>query len=237
MEAENNLRFIRWEMENGNRPANLGPEHFKFLCAGKIFFARKMTTAVSYELMEKIDDNLIDNYEKNKRFFNYEQSTAEGIVDIFRALSVDSVLVVGNDSLLYVDALLGKDFTANGLVQAGVAMEWAKLFNIEEYCQFVDRNEPLEVDKGDLYDSLLLVNQLARISPGNLLAEICRLSVLTDKYVLIVESTSEEKQEQELYQTIANSCFLMIPAINKALTHFLKDEKRDMRIYLLMKNY
>lgn len=234
VETTNNLRFIRWELENGNRPANLGPEHLKFLCAGNTFFARKMTESVSLPLMNQIDEHLIGNYEKNKRYFNFNPNTAECIVDVFRALSIESVLVIG-DSLLYVDALLGKGIAANGLVQTRQAMEWARLFNIEDYCQFADRGEPLEVDDDDLYDILLLVNQLAGLSSGDLAAELFRLSALTSRYVMVVETASEGGFTKTLEQAITGSDFIMVSAMNELLTSRLKDERSEARPYLLIK--
>lgn len=184
--------------------------------------------------MNLIDEHLIGNYEKNKRFFNFNPNTAECMVDIFRALSIESVLVIG-ESLLYVDALLGKGFTANGLVQTRQALEWASLFNIEDYCQFVDRDEPLEADGEDLYDILLLVNQLAGLSSGDLVAELCRLSALTNRYVMVVEAASDGDFTKTLEQAIAGSGFIMVSVMNELLASRLKDEENEARPYLLIK--
>lgn len=60
--SENNLRFIRWREENGNRPANLGEEHFKFMLDKNHFFARKMVSPISTKLMEYIDYYLLEHF-------------------------------------------------------------------------------------------------------------------------------------------------------------------------------
>lgn len=51
-----NCRFIRWKYENGNRPANLGNEHFYLLTEREYLFARKMEWACSTELTNRIDN-------------------------------------------------------------------------------------------------------------------------------------------------------------------------------------
>lgn len=50
-----NLRFIRWKNENGNCPANLGMEHFRYLVETDSLFARKIDFPCSTKLLEQID--------------------------------------------------------------------------------------------------------------------------------------------------------------------------------------
>ena len=53
-----NHRFIRWQYENGNRPANLGNEHFRYLLENEYVFARKMELPISNQLLDRIDKYL-----------------------------------------------------------------------------------------------------------------------------------------------------------------------------------
>lgn len=59
LEKENivpdNKRFIRWHYENGNRPANLGKEHFHYLLEKDFLFARKLELPYSDELKPLIE--------------------------------------------------------------------------------------------------------------------------------------------------------------------------------------
>lgn len=57
--VRSNCRFIRWKFENGNRPANLGVEHFRYLLEEEFLFARKMETSCSLPLLELIDRYLV----------------------------------------------------------------------------------------------------------------------------------------------------------------------------------
>ena len=50
-----NKRFIRWKHENGNRPANLGCEHFHLLLEHDCLFARKIEVPCSSPLLDIID--------------------------------------------------------------------------------------------------------------------------------------------------------------------------------------
>lgn len=56
--VQSNRRFIRWKYENGNCPANLGREHFRYLLEDEYFFARKMEMPCSVPLMDLIDKYL-----------------------------------------------------------------------------------------------------------------------------------------------------------------------------------
>lgn len=56
--ASSNLRYIRWKNENGNCPANLGEEHFRYLLDGEYFFARKFEKDCSEGLVDLIDSYL-----------------------------------------------------------------------------------------------------------------------------------------------------------------------------------
>lgn len=50
-----NQRFIRWKYENGNRPANLGCEHFRYLLENECLIARKIELPCSNTLLGWID--------------------------------------------------------------------------------------------------------------------------------------------------------------------------------------
>lgn len=57
--VRSNCRFIRWKFENGNRPANLGADHFRYLLQEEFLLARKMEAPYSLPLLELIDRYLI----------------------------------------------------------------------------------------------------------------------------------------------------------------------------------
>lgn len=50
-----NQRFIRWKYENGNRPANLGCEHFRYLLENECLIARKIELPYSNTLLDWVD--------------------------------------------------------------------------------------------------------------------------------------------------------------------------------------
>ena len=50
-----NHRFIRWKYENGNRPANLGSEHMRYLLEDECLMARKIELPCSAALLDRID--------------------------------------------------------------------------------------------------------------------------------------------------------------------------------------
>lgn len=54
-----NLRYIRWNKENGNNPSNLGSEHFEDIKRSHAFFARKMEQPFCIPLIRLIDKNIL----------------------------------------------------------------------------------------------------------------------------------------------------------------------------------
>lgn len=55
----NNLRYIRWNAENGNNPSNLSIEHFDDIRDSNAFFARKMERPYCNPLIQLIDRHLL----------------------------------------------------------------------------------------------------------------------------------------------------------------------------------
>lgn len=55
----NSHRYVRWENENGSRPANLGNNHFKYLFCGNNIIARKFCKSHSATLINSVDKYLL----------------------------------------------------------------------------------------------------------------------------------------------------------------------------------
>lgn len=121
-----NFRFIRWYYENGNRPANLGVEHFHFLLERKYLFARKMSGEKSLDLIKLInkylinDDNtfsitssggwIYDGYLK----YSYEEPFMQTIFQFCINFSICSVLDMGCGAGMYVAMLRQKGISIAG---------------------------------------------------------------------------------------------------------------------------
>lgn len=199
--SENNLRFIRWREENGNRPANLGEEHFKFMLDKNHFFARKMVSPISTKLMEYIDYYLLEHFHEYESCFDYDNRIAESLVEVMKVLDISSVLVVG-DNLIYLDALLGMEILANGICDNDQAFHLAQKMNIAEYCQVVDWTQPIYVEDDDKYDSLLFLNQLG--GNNEILRYLGNLSELTSHYMFFIEENMQESLKDTLEKSIAS---------------------------------
>ena len=223
----NNLRFIRWNAENGNNPSNLGMEHFKMLAASKSLFARKMTGGVSKELVDLIDKLLLENYDENYSFFNFEMSIAKGIIWTLNLLNIHSILHVG-DNLLYTSALLENNFKAINVYITSGAEEIANKLDITEAASVADYC-CLDLMKSKVsFDILLLVNQIERIS----LNEISILSQCIDK-MLIVETHLDEKKKDKILDIISEGNFHMEKILNKVLASVF--DLKEFNVYLLIR--
>lgn len=108
-----NHRFIRWKYENGNRPANLGREHFRYLLENEYLMARKMELPGSAPLLDRIDkylhqDSLIelqgtggwiyDGFMK----YGYERKFADHVARMWCEVDARSGIDMGCGAGLYV---------------------------------------------------------------------------------------------------------------------------------------
>ena len=202
-------------------------EHFKMLAASKSLFARKMTGGVSKELVDLIDKFLLENYDENYRFLNFEMSIAKGIIWIFNLLNIHSVLHVG-DNLLYTSALLENNFKAINIYITSGAEKIANKLDITEAASVADYC-CLDLMKSKVsFDILLLVNQIERIS----LNEIRVLSLCIDK-MLIVETHLDEKKKDKILDIVSVGNFHMEKKLNKVLASVF--DLKEFNVYLLIR--
>lgn len=229
---DNNLRFIRWRKENGNRPANLGEEHFKFMVDKKHFFARKMQSPISTRLIKNIDFYLLKHYNDYASCFDYDKRIAEGLVKLTNGLNIASTLIVG-DNLVYLDALLGMKLLANGICNNQKAYHIAQKMNIEQYCQVVDWTKPILMEDEDRYDSLLFVNQLTK--KEDIFSCLENLSELTSRYMIFVE----ENMPVSLQDKLSKKLSTLHLTTNKELSLVLKayfEHYENLQICVLTKS-
>jgi hypothetical protein len=111
--TQGNLRYIRWKNENGNRPANLGMEHFKYLCQNNCFFARKFERNISEDLLQNIDKYLLQDNKISQSptggwiydgvlQYGYDYSFSNFIIQFCQELGIVSAVDAGCGDGLYV---------------------------------------------------------------------------------------------------------------------------------------
>lgn len=111
--VSDNLRFIHWHFENGNRPANLGKEHFHFLLERNYFFARKMEQPYCDDLLPLIERYLWNdekvkqtptggwNYEGFRQYEN-EEAFCDYVIRFCQDVSIVKALDMGCGAGHYV---------------------------------------------------------------------------------------------------------------------------------------
>ena len=108
-----NLRFIRWQKENGNRPANLGKEHFHFLLEQEYFFARKMERPYCEELLPLVNKYLLADTEVQQthtggwiydgyRQYEYEEAFCNWVARFCQDVSIQRAIDMGCGAGYYV---------------------------------------------------------------------------------------------------------------------------------------
>lgn len=126
MVINNNHRYIRWKLENGNIPANLGPEHFYYLSTSQDFFARKMEEPYCADLLKLIDRYLLHDAElrimphggwdyNGFKQYHYSEELTRLLTDYVKRVDIHDVLDCGCGAGFYVAALCRRGIMASGI--------------------------------------------------------------------------------------------------------------------------
>lgn len=109
-----NLRFIRWKYENGNRPANLGNEHFSYLLEKEYLFARKIELPCSEHFLKLVDKYLIRDKAEIEQTatgswiydgflkYEYDNSFSNFVIQLYYDMGVKTALDMGCGNGNYV---------------------------------------------------------------------------------------------------------------------------------------
>lgn len=232
--SDDNLRYIRWENENGNNPSNLGTEHFALLASRHEFFARKLTRKYGFELVDMIDRYLLGETWIRKQYCEYNSCLGLFLVETLGALKVGSSLVVGNNQL-YTQALLGSAMDANGLYLNPELQKFLQSIEMDDVCQMADFSEPIGMEADERFDALLLVNQYRHCGKDLLLKILNSATNLTSKYILIIEEKLSQDGQQSLENVLANSGFVINQELNCFLVDALEKVAPRNAVYLLTK--
>ena len=232
--SEDNLRYIRWENENGNNPSNLGKEHFAILASRHEFFARKFTYRCGFELVDMIDRFLLQGTDLRKQYCEYNSYLGNFLIETLNALKIDSCLVVGNNQL-YTQALLGGFMVVNGLYLNSELLEFLQAIKIDDICQMADFSEPVEMEADERFDALLLVNQYRHCGEELLFKILNSATGLTSKYVLIIEETPTQGEQKNLENMLTSSDFIINNELNWLLLTMLEKVASQYVVYLLTK--
>lgn len=234
IDNKDNLRFIRWENENGNNPSNLGLEHFALLASSSSFFARKLTQKYGFELVGKIDTFLLDDAPCRKWNRDFNEKLGLVLLDTFETLGVNSCLVVG-DNMLYVQALLGNSMDVNGLYPSHDTLAFLQAIGLEELCQWTDFSQPVGIDAEERFEALLLINQALHHGDEFLLKILNSATNLANKYVLIIEEETLHERNCDIVNMAKSLDFTICKELNALLTFSLEKAKVDASIFLLTK--
>lgn len=210
--ARKDLRFIRWRLENGNYPANLGMEHFHLLTTDeKSLFARKIIPEVSRGLIPLIDYYLLADREIERgengswiydgyRKYEYSERYAHLIADLCVYLELKSVLDVGCGAGLYVAALRRRGIAASGFDANPHTPKLSSLLLPfgDDSCQVGDITE--EIDTDEPFDLVMCMDFLSGLPKQNLHKICLNIGFLTGKYLLISEKT--KKMNLSVYKDI-----------------------------------
>lgn len=185
-----NHRYIRWKNENGNRPANLGVEHFFYLLESEYLFARKIEYPISEQLLDIIDEYLLrdrdvvhnqnggwvyDGYLKYRfdaKFFSF-------VAQFYREVGVTKAIDMGCGSGYYVSRWrrLGLQFDGYDANPYTPSLSKRILHNDEEPCGIVDLTNELE--GFGLWDLVVCKDVLQYIPEhkrGKAIFNLCNLS-------------------------------------------------------------
>lgn len=194
--VRSNCRFIRWKYENGNRPANLGVEHFCYLLEEDILFARKMETSCSLPLLELIDKYLI--YDRKVKLsksgawhydgylaYEYDRGFCEYVARFCAELSVVTAVDMGCGCGYYVSKWRERGIPFAGYDANPYTRELSSrlLPKGDEVCGVVDLTE---IIKEDVSFELVVCKDVLPYIPSEKIEIVAdNLACLSSKYLLL----------------------------------------------------
>lgn len=194
--VRSNCRFIRWKYENGNRPANLGVEHFRYLLEEDFLLARKMETPCSLPLLELIDKYLIcDSKIKLSKSgawhydgylaYEYDRGFCEYVARLCADLSIVTAVDMGCGCGYYVSKWRERGLPFAGYDANPYTRELSKrLLPVgDEVCGVVDLTEEIMDDVA--FELVVCKDVLPYIPSNKLELAIDNLARLSSKYVLV----------------------------------------------------
>lgn len=223
-----NCRFIRWFNENGNRPANLGKEHFAYLLERDYLFARKIESPFSDDLLPLIDKYLLNDSVLIKsptggwiydgfKHYQYEEAFFRIVAQLYHELNLKNAIDIGCGSGIYV-----KQWRGIGIPFAGYDANpyTPKLSSIllptnDEPCRNVDITEDLSIVQP--FDIVVCKDVLPYIpSPyiKNAITNLCKMSarfILLSWSVAEISNTISSINETELLSLFSERDFIIEP--------------------------
>ena len=193
-----NFRFIRWKLENGNRPANLGTEHLRMLMEGNYAFVRKIEMPVSRGLISLIDRYFVyDNQPLHPMpcggwdydgysAYTYDPMLLKAVVALCKQTDTESVVDAGCGCGMYVAMLREQGIAATGFDANPYVEELSArlLPNDEEPCVQADLlDDELETDSG--FDLVICHDVLPYIPADKTGTALSNLARLSGRYILL----------------------------------------------------
>lgn len=196
----NDLRYIRWKYENGNRPANLGVEHFHCLAEEtNYYFARKFEKGIGADIIVIIDKYLLSDADCKigpngawtyLGFLKYSpnQQLINGISTICSHIHPESILDIGCGAGFLVAALRRRGVATTGYDANPYTPELSSylLPKNDTPCGIADLTDDLEAESP--FDLVLCVNTLSQIPHIHHTKCFENIYKLTGKYLLISEN-------------------------------------------------
>lgn len=201
-----NHRFIRWQYENGNRPANLGNEHFRYLLENEYVFARKMELPISNQLLDRIDkylhkDNRIELDSTGGWIYNgflkykYDTRFAEYVMQMWHRTEAKFGLDMGCGAGLYVAKWrdCGLSFAGYDANPHTTELSSMLLPDDDLPCEVADLTKELEIE--DKFDIVVCKDVLPYIPTELEDVAIRNLTKLSGRFIILSWDVPEEKRE------------------------------------------
>ena len=245
--VRSNCRFILWRYENGNRPANLGEEHFASLLDRDLLFARKFEMPCSERLLGLIDRYLAYGGEELPTVsdsgawlydgylaYEYDRGFCALVGHLCAGLSVKTAVDMGCGPGYYV-----ANWRSHGLDFAGYdanphtrELSRRMLPADDEPCGVADLTEDL--GEADVFDLVVCKDVLPYIPGAKLDKAISNLARLSRSYVLVGCTVSDRQSQMRHFRHDAQVIIGCFADHGFVLD---KDRTRELRISMKPQEY
>lgn len=242
--VQSNLRFIRWKHENGNRPANLGKEHFHNLLEYDCFFARKIEPHCSNVLLPLIDKYLRHdtkiwinrkgrwNYDGFLKY-PYEKKFCDFVTQLWWDTNIKNAVDMGCGAGYYVIQWRSKKLSFVGYDSNPHTTKLSKILQPEgeNPCGVADLTSELDIKTS--YELVVCKDVLPYIPQTLENKAIKNLTRLSSRFILLSWNIPNELASIAHRNLIEEDIFAQFEKENFVIEHFMTAR---MRVILNRKN-
>lgn len=195
--VNNNLRWIRWMLENGSYPANIGKEHIKMLFWQNTLFARKFEYPICKEVIDVIDKFMLPDVQikysetgtwliNSLSYYEFNNELADSILKVYNFLELYSAIDLGCGCGHYVAYWRTNGMSVVGYDGNPYCPDLSSLLLSNCYCEIADLTDELIMEDNESpFDLVVCIDVMSYIPPTYTTDVLLNFRRICKKFIIL----------------------------------------------------